>query len=132
MPAEGHRSYSKTLLFPALQLRAVEPKGEERGHTQLAAGRSLAGHGLDMGTSWWVRLIGYLQSFCGKFWSFQKNLLCLVSMSDLDLSGSSWSQQELSWWDRDADSDNLFVLRLSEGSVCIISRTTFCMSRSPS
>lgn len=70
-------------------------------------------------------------SFCGKLWSFQKNLLCLVSMSNLDLSGSSWYQQDLSRWDRDADSDNLFVLRLSEDSVCIISPSVFCMSRSP-
>jgi hypothetical protein len=96
----------------------------------MSTGRSLAGHGLGMGTPWWVRLIGCVQSFCGKLWSFQKNLLCLVSISDLILSGSSWYQQDLSWWDRDADDDNLFVLRLSEDSFCIISCTTFCMSRS--
>lgn len=48
MPSEGHKCYSETLLFPSLLLRAMEPKGEERGHTQLAAGRSLAGRGLDM------------------------------------------------------------------------------------
>jgi len=84
-----------------------------------------------MAAPWWVRVTGYVQSFCGKLWSFQKNLLCLVSMSDLDLSGSNWYQQELSWWDRDADSDNLFVLRLSEDSVCIISCTVFYLSRAP-
>lgn len=62
-------------------------------------------------------------------WSFQKSLLCLVSTSDLDLSGSSWYQQELSWWLRVADSDNLSVWWLSQHGVCIISCAMVCISR---